>query len=214
MIQLQAGRWLTVTCRWHRSQLNSDLLLRKSRNVTIRGHSSRLSRLYWIYWLSDAPCFCLIVCCLEWSSISPLSFHFHEGTRNREEMEILIFSTKMLSIQSSVPTKEPNKTTKTDTSPLMTKLHRFGHSCDCISDLYCIVSNTTHCHSKGKRVIKIWLHCWISFKGEPNCAQLSKLKFLTFVNSLFFLRFSFSIQSKLYLKIAWVWLWFAFSTVW
>ena len=69
----------------------------------------------------------------------------HESTVNcATEIKILIFSTKMLSIQSTVPTKEPNKTAKTDTSPLMTKLHRIGHSCDCISHLDCIVSNTTH----------------------------------------------------------------------
>ena len=84
-------------------------------------------------------------------SVSALSFHFHQGISNRGEIKILIFSTKMLSIQSAVPTKEPNKTTKTDTRPLMTKLHRIGHSCDCISNLYCIVSNTTQCYSKGKR---------------------------------------------------------------
>ena len=86
----------------------------------------------------------------------------HESTVNcATEIKILIFSTKMLSIQSTVPTKEPNKTTKRATSPLMTKLHCIGHSSDCISDLYCIALQH---HSLlppiklNHRVIKSWVH--------------------------------------------------------
>ena len=109
-----------------------------------------------IFSLFDVLIMCFAFLQIDWWSeghgLAILSLHFHHGTRNRGEIKILIFSTKMLSIRSTVPTEEPNKTTKTDTGPLMTKLHRIGHSCDCIYHLYCIVSNTTHCHSKGKRV--------------------------------------------------------------
>ena len=72
--------------------------------------------------------------------------------------------------------------TKTDTSPLMTKLHRIGHSCDCISDLYCIECQTPlTVTQKGRACHKILLHlqkgfilhCWIylNYKGEINCAS-------------------------------------------